>query len=374
MTDRDESTGQFSSSDEPILTGIAGVEHDAGYIPLPDPTEGIPSDELTVEQAAEAMGIVGTPESEIASYVDGQSYEDPVENPKETVTVERAGKELEAAEARDADVAEAARLDQIREGVDQLRGKPDEQGIDVDKALNDPKFKEALDQRLSETDTVRQEAEAEKQKYSAALQEADQYQSAAFRARFPELATRPVEQWESVLSTMQPDRAREAVGTLQQLVQVKSALHQEQQQKQVLESQQREVYAKEQNAIFAEKTKDIPAAQMRAIEAEAPKVLEFYGASPAQFLEAIAGSTAFPRAAAELMILDLVKYHQIKNAPKAIAARAALPPVQKPGFAQPRGSSVDQTIRSLDRQLDFAKTEGQQKAIARQILNLMDRG
>jgi hypothetical protein len=121
MTERDDSTGQFTS-DDPQLYGLAGVEEAAGYIPLPDPDAATESDELTLEEAVEAMGLQGTSESDVHSYVDGASYDEPEENPKETVTLDRAARELEAAEARGEEADKDAELKAIRDEVDRLRG------------------------------------------------------------------------------------------------------------------------------------------------------------------------------------------------------------------------------------------------------------
>src|SRR5881394_600464 len=99
---RDSETGQFTSEDPPLF-GREGVEADAGYISLPDPSAEIEPDPMTVE-ALEAA-LAGTPEATIRSYVEGNELEydadGALQNPKETVTLARAAKDLGDAQAKE---------------------------------------------------------------------------------------------------------------------------------------------------------------------------------------------------------------------------------------------------------------------------------
>jgi hypothetical protein len=351
MSDRDDTTGQFTA-DEPMLTGVAGIERDSGYIPLPDPSEQAAPDELTVDQAAEMLGLVGTSESEIRSYADGDSYDDPVENPKETVTLERAGKEAEAYEARIEEPEQQDRDDALRKEIDELRGaKPEAEQAPVEISESDPKFREAV---AVEAANHAKEAEEVKQRYSAAIENADQIASAAFRARFPELAAQPIEQWQNVLSTMPPARAQEAVGTLQHLMQVKSVLQQQQAQQAETERARFKAASDQLEA----KIKDVPRARRAEVESEIIDVLKERNSdlgNAAQFLRGIQGSDVAMELLWELGDVRS-QLKALKSAPKAVA-KANLPPVQRPGTTVSRESVAYANVQMLERRFNQTRSE-----------------
>ena len=355
---RDEATGQFAAEPEQLF-GKAGIEHDAGYVPMPEEKEE--PEELTAREAAEILAAQShTAESDIQTYTDGVNLPDNV-----TMTVEQAAKALTDAHEADAKQAELDKDEAIRKEVDELRGvKPEaEEGSkqpaqeaqspkdgeldpEIEKALSNPKVKEAIAAQINEAESVRHT-------YSKAVDTANDFACASFIENFPEIAGLPLEQWEGALAAMaqrEPDRFNRAVGTLNRVVQLQAAQQQQQQQRAAVERQQFEAYSKEQDAIFADKTKDIPAAQMRAIEAELPKMLKEYGADARQFLEAIGNQSAFPRAAAERIMVDAAKYRLLIQAPKAVAAKN-LPPVHRPGVRGAITSSRDGDISSLDGRL-----------------------
>jgi hypothetical protein len=53
----------------------------------------------------------------------------------------------------------------------------------------------------------------------------------------------------------------------------------------------------------------------------------------------------------QLLILDAVKFHDAQKAAKEAAAKP-VPPVQRPGVAQPRNAAADQHIQNLKQKLD----------------------
>lgn len=335
MTDRDSDTGQFIS-EGPEVFGLESVERDQGYIPLPDPGEAV-SDELTVEEAASLMGIDRTAEGDIRTYAEGLEEEHPTEIPRETVTAERAGKEAEAFEAREAEAGEAAQIEALRKEVDELRGAKPEQ------VETEPAEEAQTDAKA----VANEEVEAIKQQYHTAIENADHLQSAAFRARFPELASQPVENWEALLTAMPTARAQEAIGTLQELVQVKAALHQRQTE---VEAAQRATF-KANNDRFEAKHRDVPKERRAEIETEIIAALSGLGVDMQRagaFLRQMDGSTEALELLWELGDARS-QLKAIKSAAKAVPTRAHVP-VQKPGIAS-NARSVDSDIAMLDRRL-----------------------
>ena len=168
----DEATGR--STDEP-LTGRAGLEHDAGYAPMPAEAQ----EELTANEAAEEKADHrGTSEANIVTHIAG------VDMPKNmTLTLEQGVKALSDARAADREQADIDQADQIRTEVDKLRGDGPEQAAeskagtaadepnlekDFEKVLNHPKIREAFSSRMAE-------AQAAKENYSKAVDLANQF-------------------------------------------------------------------------------------------------------------------------------------------------------------------------------------------------------
>jgi hypothetical protein len=352
---RDESTGQFTSA-EPLV-GLAGIEHEAGYVPYKEEPAGEEAEasELTVEEAADRLTASRTPEADIKTY---SPLRDLPENV--TLTIEQAAKiRTEMGEA-DAAQADLEKNEQIRKEVDELRGaKPEETAkeaestspeADVEKFLAIPHVKQAVDKLTGEAETV-------KQTYSQAAEIAQDFARASFIEYFPEIAALPLDQWEGALALMsqrQPDRFQKAVGTLQRVSQLQVARQQEDQQRAQRQQAEFAKYAQAENARFETMTKGESKETMRSAEKEIPAMLAEYGANPGQFLEAISAQTTFPRAAAERIMLDAAKYRLMQKATKSVATKP-LPPVQRPGVSSAvRNDSVSSRLSTLEKQFKDA--------------------
>jgi hypothetical protein len=366
MTERDETTGQFMAHDaETNAPGIPPILSDpVAYEETPVAEE--PASESSIEEEAARLKEqrASTAENEVRSYSGVADLDKNV-----TLTVEQATKIASDAHHAEAAQHELEEDQAVREEVDRLRGvdpetnteKPIEAELDSEK-LNDPKIKEAINAQISE-------AEAVKQKYSAAVASADEYQSTAFRADFPELAALPVEQWESVISAMQPDRARQVVGRLQEVVKVKSALHQEQQQRQL----QHEAFRKEESEKFEQTVKHIPPQRRAEVEGEIAAAVKERGVNLDRLVSFFRTSEG---ASAELqgILWDYgearLQLREIKNAPKAVA-RPNLPPVQRPGTSSNNGRSqgASSSIAALRKQAAGASPTKQAK-IEAQIMRM----
>ena len=346
MSDRDEATGQFAA-EAPQYFGREGIEREAGYVPLQDDTKPEEPGELTLAEAREQLDqqLASTPESEVRSYVSGIELADNV-----TMTPEQGYKALSDMEAADKAQADQAQTEALQKEIDELRGVKEEAKPQF--TQDDPKFKEAV---AIEAANHAKEADEVKQKYSAAIENADQIASAAFRARFPELAAQPVEQWQNALATMPTERAQEAIGTLQHLMQVKAALQQQQSQ----QAEAERTRFKAANERLEEKIKDVPKERRAAAENEIVALLQENGSDlkgAADFLRGLQGSDVAMGLLWELGDTR-AQLKAIRNAPKALAARNQLPPVQRPGTTMPRQSSADASIAALDRRLSQTGSE-----------------
>jgi hypothetical protein len=348
--ERDEATGQFVAEPEQLF-GLAGVERDQGYTPLAGNTPA-ESNELTVEEAAAAIAQMdGTPEYLVRSYADGVGEDEyGVTQPsKETVTLEQAAKDLGDLHNKEAAELEAEEAAKIRDEVDALRGveaKPEpETELDIEKALNNPRIKAAVEQQFNEAESVRQT-------FSNAVDTANDFARASFIQNFPEIAALPLEQWKGALAQMaqqQPARFQQAVGTLQRVVELQTAQQHQQQQRESAERLQFETYSRAESARFDDMIKSESKESRRAIEDSILESIKEYGGDTAEFVELFKNTKLLNSAVAQRMLWDAGKYRQMQKAAKAMPTRA-VPPVQRPGVAS-RTSGYDGDIQALDRQL-----------------------
>lgn len=357
MSEERTETGQFDSS-EP-LTGRAAIEHDAGYVPMPE-EESEPQKELTAREAAAKVAERRTDESKIVTHVAG--FKMPANM---TMTIDQAAKVVK--DGRDADNAQAEleEADRVRAEVDNLRGEGAE-GVekpaakaetltnsdgepDIEKVLSHPRVSAAISERVAEAETQRQH-------FETAIQEVGKIRIAALAGDFPELANLPIPQWRGALEAMaqrEPARYQQAISRIQAVAQVEAVSQQLKAQKAELQQAEFKTYAAKENTRFAELTKAIPAKEMAAIEAHVPKMLAEHGADVRQFLEAVSNQSTFPRATAEALLVKAARYDLLMAAPKALASHP-VPHVQRPGTQQiqPRVSPATSKIDALKRAFD----------------------
>jgi hypothetical protein len=80
-------------------------------------------------------------------------------------------------------------------------------------------------------------------------------------------------------------------------------------------------------------------------------MLSELGVDPLEFLKAGNESKFLRSAAAQKVLVDAAKYRIMMQAPRAVAARAALPPVQRPGVARSSSERNQASISELDQRL-----------------------
>jgi len=338
---RDESNGQFSP-EEPKF-GIAGLEADAGYKKLPSEEHSDDAEELTVAEAAERV-LSSTPESEIVTH--GGLPDDIAISLDEAAKISsdrRAADEAQA--ALEADEKDRQEVDRLRgenaetlEANDAAKARPvtadsaDE--IDVQKVLENPKIKAAIDQQLNETEHVRQQ-------YTASLDAATAIAQATFVSQFPELASLPEDQRPQAIAALQqhyPERFARLLAAVENANQLTEA------QKAARENESREklqsfkAYAQREDERFAEMIKGESPEALRNIEKQIVDSVTEYGGDAKAFFQEFGSSEFLRNATVQRMMIDAAKYKLAQKA-KAVATPRAVPPVQRPGVASIRGSS-----------------------------------
>jgi hypothetical protein len=353
---RDEATGQFTSA-EPLV-GLAGIEHEAGYVPYKEEPAGEEAEasELTVEEAADRLTASRTPEADIKTY---SPLRDLPENV--TLTIEQAAKiRTEMGEA-DADQADLENNEQIRKEVDELRGaEPEETAkesestspeADVEKFLAIPHVKQAVDKLTGEAETARHQ-------HVQGLAAATQIAEASFFSQFPEFAKVTPEQRSVMFAQIaqnDPARAQAIHSHVTNLANLFDSYSAE--NKQVAEQQRAKFqnYAKAEDARFETLTKGESKETMRAVEKEIPVMLKSLGVDPEEFLRTGSESRFLRSAAAQAIMVKAAKYDMLMKAPKPTAAAKALPPVQRPGISSAvRNDSVTSRLSTLEKQFKNA--------------------
>ena len=363
MTEHD-STGQFTSA-EPLF-GQAGIEAEAGYTKMPEREREEAPDELSVREAAEELDRQHSAPADatIRTYFDGNDFA----GEHETVTLERAAKDLTEVHAEEAAEREEADLEKVRAEVDKLRGVDPEakdkpaaeeeavpDGVDpeiaeIERALNNPKVKAAIQQQIGETEQARQE-------HINGLGAATTIATSALMSQFPELANVPVEQYGAVFAQIEqqnPGRARQMLsiaGNLQALSQQHTAALQRSEQAQQSEFH---TYAKAEGKRFDAMIKGETPAARRSVENSIVEAIKEYGGDTdaREFFELMKSSKFLNSATAQRLMWDAGKYRQMQKAgATAKAAAKSLPPVQRPGSSAARSQGNGPDMAALDRRL-----------------------
>lgn len=112
-------------------------------------------------------------------------------------------------------------------------------------------------------------------------------------------------------------------------------------------------FVQEETKAFAESLPAADKAKLDAWNKAAPDFLINKGFKPEELTALANGKEklAIHDRRMQSILLDALKYQELKNAPKAVA-KPNLPPVQKPGTAAGPGAAVEATIRDLTRKLD----------------------
>ena len=403
MSDERNDAGQFTSGE--VLTGEAGLEHDAGYKPMPAAETEDQPEYATAREAADALAEQEQPATDVVVYLDqtGERVDE-----RETIKLERAGADLAAYESQVADHRASSIDSTFAEAVDKLRAEAtrdnpalaEELGLDKEAVAAKPvEEKQAAPQSdqpgpydnieglapetreaLKTNPQLRQFLEtnaAEKEQAVQHLKDAvshnQTFGQAAILALAPELGQVPLERWaEGINMIAQADPARgqqlatmfNNVAALNQRQQLLA--HYDQQQRAQIENQQFESQIKAEDARLI----DMAGGEKAANEATAA-MLAYLGESGvphSEMLNTFRQNPVLQTAEARLVIAKAAKYDAMMKSAKAIPSRP-VPPVQRPGVYAPRASGPTAEINALLGQMD-GKSQAQQLKLARRIIEL----
>lgn len=365
MSERDESTGQFTEA-APAF-GIAGVEKEAGYVPFKEETSEDNS-ELSISEAAEQIETAHTAESDVRTYSPFSDLDSNV-----TLTEEQGAKALSDMEDAEAKAREDEINARVQKEVDELRGedkskaeaeKAEDAEPDLEKVFSHPKVREALQQQFTETEETRAE-------YQRNLQGAQAIALASFLNQFPEFNGVDPQYHPQVLAQIRQDPARyaqyqRAMETADYLAQQHAA---EQKRIDAQKQTRLQQYIKDEGDKFEAMVANVPKAERAQIESCIVEAIQEYGGDKSELLRFMQ-SSEFNSAIVQRLLFDVGRLRMIQKAPKAVAARAPLPHVVRPGVSVNKGDGDSETLATLMKQLDGARTENQQLKIGRKILEL----
>ncbi len=357
--------GEFVSSSAEPLTGLASEEARFGYTAMPEPQlEEI--EYATAREAADALAEQEQSEPTPIIYHDLQTGERADEN--ETVTLERASRDLASHEALASDSRAASISQDFASEVDELRARylkenPDaaqDLGIDrpqesaiqdktlksgelnpaqltpdgldpeVAKALQLPQVRQAIEEQIGEATKVREG-------YSQAINTADAMTRATFMSEIPELSGLEPAQFEQGLAMLQqvdPPRFQKAMNLLGRFHQIQTAQQQHHQYQAHVERQNFERQAIKEDARLEAMIANEDPARVKAVKAEVPAYFAELGLDRNQ-LHSLYYNPVFRSAEAQKMMFDAISYRNMQKAARATPSRS-LPTVQRPGVAPAR--------------------------------------
>jgi hypothetical protein len=378
---------------DPTLTGAAFELANAGYVPMPDPEqkrdeEAIGSDSASLhEVAAQRSGSLHDPI--IKQYVDQEGK--PLA-PNQAVTLERAARDyvnLTAAErladesttstelaahvdalraealASDPDAAEFYGFEPPEEAADltgaDLTGSqktetmpsdpvderaPSALDPDLEKALQHPQVRQAIDEKLGEAERTRQD-------YLNGLAAATQMAQVSFLGQFPELASIPPEILPATLEQMSRQdpqkfaRVQAMVATTEQLF----AQQQQESRRQTEVTRQNFLeFATSEDARLETMLNGEPKAIQHAVTTEIFASAKASGVEPTELLRLFDSEPLMRNAVFQRMMYDAGKYRLMMKAKDAVATKP-VPPVQRPGLARTPAEREHADLRTLNARL-----------------------
>jgi hypothetical protein len=385
------------------LYGLEEREHSAGYSPMPL-AHPLPREEFdTPSPAPDDKYSALSPQEAAKELVQNRAFQPdqptedrelpPVEEPaivrqysrqggehagetmpaNETVSAEQAAHDLFLAREQDALATKTAADAELRQAVDALRAdqqqpvaeqpaqpevpQPEAQPAQEDRnqkiqrMLQDPDFLAAAQESIQ---AQAQQAEQARQTYEQAVLQNANVTLANISARYPELRNVGLDQWPTVLQTLQtsnPQRfqqiSQELQGTranLEQAAQV-MASQQQQYQQQLNQAastaaQRFNAAARDADADFSDyaKAQNVSDGQLKEIRAEAFAMLR-ESMTVEQIAAEYNSNWLFRSAQSQRILMDAARYRLAQKNLAKNAAQKPVPPVQRPG--QGRADFVD---------------------------------
>jgi hypothetical protein len=379
------------------LTGAAFELANAGYTPMSDPDknkdrETIGSDTASLHEAAERLGDAPR-EVTARQYLDGNG--EPVAQ-TEAITLERAARDYAAATsaerllsenqssealaaridvlraealAKDPNAAELfgfeppqTKADQVEPGRSRSEAKSREttatqaeldgsgiiEGLDPElaKALQHPQVAQAIEERLGETEKVRQD-------YINALTSARQVAQMSILSQIPELIGVPPDNVQAAFADIarkDPARFARVQALIASTQQMFAQQQQEDRRSAEIARQNFSAQAKAEDARFDAMLKGEPKATQQAVTAEIFAAARESGLGPAEFVRLFNSEPLMRNAAFQKMMYEAGKFRLMTKARDAASARA-LPQVQRPGMARSPAERNQADLRALSAKL-----------------------
>jgi hypothetical protein len=217
---------------------------------------------------------------------------------------------------------------------------------ELEKALEHPQVRQAIEEQLGEIERVRQD-------YVGGLAAATQIAQASFLNQFPELAKASPDQLPGMLEQMsRTDPARFA--QVQALVSTGQQLVAEQEQQRLRHAQIAQSnfqdYANKEDARFETMLKGEAPDTQRAVAMEIAASARSSGIGAADLVRLFNSEPLMRNAAFQKMMYDAGKYRLMMKARDAAVTRP-LPPVQRPGAARHRAEREHAELRTLSARL-----------------------
>ena len=365
-TNRDQETGQYTAP-PPQSFGLEGQEREAGRIPLSDvmpaeeasPEEAPPEDVSLEKAAADLAASRRTPESQIKTY-GAFNLPDNV-----YLSVDEAAKLKAKDDKAEREGLAEVEAERLRAEVDAERGTETEAKGDEHKAA-EPKAEEPHEvkadpdhsevERLLAIPHVREAVDRLDGEYRQGIDAANFMARAGLVELIPDVLSYPPEHQAAAFAALaQSDPARhgKAAALLNRANQL-TTLHQEQSRaKAAAEEQEFAQYARAESAAFNDTIKGETPEHVRAVERAIIDSIKEYGGDDAEFFELFKSTKLLQSRVAQRLLFDAGQYRLIQAAKSTVSARA-LPPVQRPGLAQPRGNKAAANVAALQNEMKGA--------------------
>lgn len=369
-------------------SGSAANARDTDFIAMPDsdenePGEPIGSDSASLRAVAEQRSDAPI-DATVREYLDRDGRRAPA---NEAISLARAARDYSGALATEKLVVESETAKTLAGRVDALRaealahdpgaaefygfelpedaaGEVGSEGVEtggadshgdgtaeglapeVEKALQHPQIRQALEEQIAEVERARQE-------YLGGLSAATQVAQMSFLGQFPELANTAPDQLPAALEQMsRQDPAKFA--HVQALVATGQQLLAEQQQEgwRQMEIAQRNFqnYARSEDTRFAIMLKGESRETQRAVALEIAASARASGIETNELVRLFNSEPLMRNAVFQRMMYDAGKYRLMMKARDA-AVTKQVPPVQRPGAAQTRAEREGAELRTLSARL-----------------------
>lgn len=352
--DTRDNGGQFATP----AYGAASVERQQGFDPMPDPEKKKPAEASSVKEAAESLSERrAKPDTVKRQYLadDGESPADS----NLSVTPARAARDLQ----RIRQAEEAGAQDEINKHVadafDEATGaKKEASDLDpeIAKALKHPQVAEAIQEKISEADKVRQQ-------HSEALETSMALVRETLLADIPNIAELTNADLELMRLT-EPQKYQR----LEAMASAASKLAEQKAQQQAEFKKSFDEYARGEDAKFdAIASKEKPET-LKKVQAKILEMAKSHGVTEKQFIEAVQTQPILRSVAIQAMMMDAAKYHLHQKdlaEAKEKALRVQAPPMQRPGTSGPRVDPAQANIAKLQKDLETAGGSGQIAAAAK---------